>query len=1556
MATNKKVNQVFVNGIEIMSTREDTVSENNLLQGETATNHEGEKITGNLDPAGKDEAYMTSDEISNDLADEDYLPFYDVSEQQKKNTLFSRIVEKLKNVFLMKSSSNVADININGNVLSLKENDIDASKTDNNVSDIKYPSTANILDKEGRTITRYEAVVNPNGNIGAKIYVNNYDTSGTLVGQKGIQFHMNKSGNLTYNVDDYNAFRSAIQTVDQQGTAIPNNTDLDTYKTAGTYRVSSDASAQTITHLPLALCGKVLVFDNGNGGFTQFYIPNHDPKMYMRNFWSNAWSNWLDLTQGGGDSKTHTYEVGTRIPASSDFNNYSTEGVYYVASNADAETMTNFPPTTSAGKLLVMKTINSTNYFTQLYVAINNKYYSRRYDNNNPVVWTDWVEIANLDDVVTWEQNNLIGSKNLLPIIYRGQTFTRNDLTFSFDDDGVLTVNGTANANTEVNFYPNTNGFYSMASGNRSHLFLKKGTYIYSGGESGDSDLGAYLILNNINGEALWRRADPSYQFTVTDASYPISVGLYVVNGTTLSNKKYYPMIRYASIKDDTFEPYGKTNQQISDEITDKIITNLCAPIPANSDLNTYVREGVYYCEFSTTARTMSNLPYTGDDRQAFKLIVMKARNNSNFIQWYIPYDTSSKKISYRTTDDLGANWTSWYHVANTTDITPAQVGNGYANATISGSAITATISGFQLRAGVIVAIYMPDTITSACTLNISNTGAKAVKIWTSLDPSSGYPLLEGVNTFVYNGTSYIKIAQEKSMLLFKNNYVADTSGDIGTQWGYGVNKAQLKFNIATNKLLWNYYKNSTWRGDVTLADYDDIVHQTLGINIPDNSNLNDYTTNGIYKIGSNASALTITNCPCGRAGKLIVEHIVGSNYVVQTYHTYHQDVSSLDGVYRRAYASGWTAWYCNAVIYTDSSDNKKLVLYHETTTANDKYVGIRFQIKDTTTNQSYSRDAIIAYQDHQATPYGLNMVIDSGGALFLGGGEAGQAHYNALTKPVTNENLYLTADGDIFIQTNAGTIANRIGFRINSSGQMYPCRADIGTDNICSIGTSSYKLANVFTNKINDRAVGDLGCLLTKYHDMPDNSGYPKYLKMCDVTTWYNSTTTGQMTQSFVGWIISSREGGYFSQNNIVEINAGVTYAKSTSVNQDSLHLYTSDGNYLPVILKETLDGVTKYYLAIKITSSGRVIILSGRFRMNDSSASNYIGTWVNCTDSSGTLPTGYSVQISGKVMQRKTAYATCTTASDQQIKVATIDDPTWVRQVGCIVGVRFTNTNTYSSTTSAPCQLNVNNTGAKNIYYNNTHSGAGNTGTSSMLYGLANRTNFYMYDGTYWVWISAGYEQTYSPASLGFGYGTCDTAESTTAKVVTMSNYSLTTGGYVTVYFTNAVPANATMNINSRGAIPIYFRGSAIKAGIIKGDTRATFVYNGTNYSLVSVDRTPNIFVNYRYSDSAGTPSTTHISNKVSELAVTEVSYVTQGDTVNLGLCLRWASAKTYSSGTALFKVSYQPLQVIYWGDCLGKIQGYMDSSGNFYIRTNTAVGANTNYYVQLSYIKKN
>ena len=115
--------------------------------------------------------------------------------------------------------------------------------------------------------------------------------------------------------------------------------------------------------------------------------------------------------------------------------------------------------------------------------------------------------------------------------------------------------------------------------------------------------------------------------------------------------------------------------------------------------------------------------------------------------------------------------------------------------------------------------------------------------------------------------------------------------------------------------------------------------------------------------------------------------------------------------------------------------------------------------------------------------------------------------------------------------------------------------------------------------------------------------------------------------------------------------------------------------------------------------------------------------------------LPDASEYDIKDTVARAKGSiyYGTCATASGTKDKVATVSsNQNFVLQVGSMVAVKFSNTNSYSATASNHITLNVNSTGAFDIWYSNTNA---TTGTQTAAFGIANNYHYYMYDGTYWI-----------------------------------------------------------------------------------------------------------------------------------------------------------------------------------------------------------------------------
>ena len=98
---------------------------------------------------------------------------------------------------------------------------------------------------------------------------------------------------------------------------------------------------------------------------------------------------------------------------------------------------------------------------------------------------------------------------------------------------------------------------------------------------------------------------------------------------------------------------------------------------------------------------------------------------------------------------------------------------------------------------------------------------------------------------------------------------------------------------------------------------------------IPENSDLNDYTMTGTYYCTGTSVATTIANSPTTYNYKLVVEFITAS-YVQQTV------IDRMGGRWSRNYALNsdtWTKWVCrslNNIAYVTMNNNGELIVTRE--------------------------------------------------------------------------------------------------------------------------------------------------------------------------------------------------------------------------------------------------------------------------------------------------------------------------------------------------------------------------------------------------------------------------------------------------------------------------------------------------------------------------------------------------------------------------------------------------------------------------------------------------
>ena len=97
----------------------------------------------------------------------------------------------------------------------------------------------------------------------------------------------------------------------------------------------------------------------------------------------------------------------------------------------------------------------------------------------------------------------------------------------------------------------------------------------------------------------------------------------------------------------------------------------------------------------------------------------------------------------------------------------------------------------------------------------------------------------------------------------------------------------------------------------------------------------------------------------------------------------------------------------------------------------------------------------------------------------------------------------------------------------------------------------------------------------------------------------------------------------------------------------------------------------------------------------------------------------------------------------------------------------------------------------------------------------------------------------ETGDMATLGYGYGVCDTAGATAAKTVSITNTVLTPGGIIAVLFQNAFTASSpTLSVNGSAAKAIKLFGNAMPMGKVKNNTILVMNYDGTQFNVIGIE----------------------------------------------------------------------------------------------------------------------
>ena len=184
------------------------------------------------------------------------------------------------------------------------------------------------------------------------------------------------------------------------------------------------------------------------------------------------------------------------------------------------------------------------------------------YAKTNGELTIDKAEQAEVDDIV-----NVYGAKNLLSYPYYESTKTVNGITFTDNGDGTLTLDGTATA--KISYHITATAFYHLLEIGKKYLISFK-----TSDDTIDPNSWALRIYCKKDNTTVLSTTDSrgsDVAFTVPEETVGANVQFIIVSGTVLNNVVIKPMIRLASITDDTYQPYAMTNRELTEFAINKM-------------------------------------------------------------------------------------------------------------------------------------------------------------------------------------------------------------------------------------------------------------------------------------------------------------------------------------------------------------------------------------------------------------------------------------------------------------------------------------------------------------------------------------------------------------------------------------------------------------------------------------------------------------------------------------------------------------------------------------------------------------------------------------------------------------------------------------------------------------------------------------------------------------------------------------------------------------------------------------------------------------------------
>lgn len=215
--------------------------------------------------------------------------------------------------------------------------------------------------------------------------------------------------------------------------------------------------------------------------------------------------------------------------------------------------------------------------------------------------------------------------KNLLD--NTATTKISNGITFTVNSDGTVLVDGTndtsANSSLVINRYD-----------------LSPGTYILNGCPSGGAintyrlaiqETGSYSILGSID------IGNGSGEFTI-DTTTNVQIAIFIQKGLTINNLLFKPMLRKATIADDTYEQYGASPSPVyPSEIENLEGENICPSLNTTRTINgvTFTKNKNGSITMNGTATAEANYPINVNTTTNTRTVLLKANSKYRMLSNY---------------------------------------------------------------------------------------------------------------------------------------------------------------------------------------------------------------------------------------------------------------------------------------------------------------------------------------------------------------------------------------------------------------------------------------------------------------------------------------------------------------------------------------------------------------------------------------------------------------------------------------------------------------------------------------------------------------------------------------------------------------------------------------------------------------------------------------------------------------------------------------------------------------------------------------------------------